>query len=110
MGEKAAGSPSVRGGSTPVANESPELTTEDRLLKQYNGLVIIPVERVSQDYFQMTPEIFMRKVNAGEIRIPIVRMYDNSQRAAKGVYVKSLAEYIDKRHALAMKEFHTLYD
>lgn len=35
-----------------------------------------------------------RKAEAGEIRIPIVRMED-SQKSAKGVHLSDLAAYLD---------------
>ncbi|HHM0556820.1 TPA: pyocin activator PrtN family protein, partial [Pseudomonas aeruginosa] len=42
------------------------------LMAQYNGLAIIPLNRVCADYFShLTVEQFQRKVLAGQIQIPI---------------------------------------
>jgi hypothetical protein len=61
------------------------------LMARYNGLPIIPVDIVCDDYFQhLKPEKFLRKVLAGEIRLPIVRMESSSQKAAKGVPISDL--------------------
>lgn len=74
------------------------------LMAQYDGLVVIPVERVCADYFApLTVPKFLEKVVAGDIALPVVRM-SGSQKAAKGVHINDLAEYIDKQTALARKE------
>lgn len=55
---------------------------------------MIPVTDVCRDDFShLTPEKFLRKVSAGEIAIPPVRM-ESSQKAAKGVLIRDLAEWI----------------
>ena len=77
------------------------------LMAQYDGRVIIPVELVSKDYFNLTPDKFIRKCSAGEINIPLVRM-EASQKCAKGVHIQDLADYIDKRRAAAIKELQQL--
>ena len=51
-----------------------------------------------RDYFQ-----FLRKVLAGEIALPIVRI-ESSQKCAKGVPIADLADYLDQQIALARKE------
>ena len=74
------------------------------LMAQYDGLAVIPVERVCADYFApLTVPKFLEKTMNGEIAIPIVRMY-GSQKAAKGVYVEDLAAYLSKRIEAARKE------
>ena len=78
------------------------------LLAQYDGLAVIPVEWVCRDYFRhLTVEKFLRKVLAGEISIPIVRM-EGSQKCAKGIHVNDLAEYLDKQTDAARKECEQL--
>jgi Pyocin activator protein PrtN len=77
------------------------------LLAQYE-LAVIPIELVCRDYFHMTPEKFLRKVLAGEIALPIVRMDNSSQKTAKGVHVTDLAAYIDKQAEAARKECEQL--
>ena len=76
------------------------------LMAQYNAAVV-PLERVCADYFGMKPETFLRKVLAGEIALPVVRM-DDSQKCAKGIHVADLAAYLDRRHEAARKECEQL--
>jgi hypothetical protein len=74
------------------------------LMAQYGGTPVIPVEWVCRDHFRhLTVEKFLRKVLAGEIDLPIVRM-EGSQKTAKGVHITDLAAYIDKQHEAARKE------
>lgn len=80
------------------------LNTAFLLMAQYNGAAVIPVDAVCRDYFShLTPEKFLRKVLAGEIKLPIVRM-EGSQKAARGVHLADLADYLDRQRALAIKE------
>lgn len=73
------------------------------LMSQYNAAVV-PLSRVVADYFgHLTERKFLRKALAGEIRLPIVRI-EGSQKAARGVHICDLAEYIDKRRESATKE------
>ena len=69
---------------------------------------MIPVEWVCRDYFRhLTVEKFLRKVLAGEIDLPVVRM-EWSQKSAKGIHVNDLAAYLDQRTAAARKECEQL--
>ncbi|AMS13267.1 Pyocin activator protein PrtN [Pseudomonas chlororaphis] len=78
------------------------------LMAQYNGLAIIPLELVCNDYFKhLTPEMFQRKVLAGQIKIPITRL-ESSQKSAKGVHISDLALYIEKQRSDALKEYAQL--
>jgi len=80
------------------------MKTAFALMAQYDGLAVIPVERVCADYFAgLTVAKFLEKTMSGDIALPVVRMYD-SQKAAKGVPLDDLAAYIDKRADLARKE------
>ncbi|MDR3448191.1 MAG: pyocin activator PrtN family protein [Alphaproteobacteria bacterium] len=76
------------------------------LASQYE-CAVIPAGKVAADYFNMTPDKFLRKVSAGEISLPLIRMGD-SQRSAKGVHVDDLAAFIDARRADAIKENRSL--
>ena len=50
------------------------------LMAQYEGLAVVPVDRVCRDYFaHLTPEKFLGKVLRGEISLPIVRTDPDSQ-------------------------------
>ena len=63
------------------------MNTTFLLMAQYNGLVVIPAEVVCREYFShLTVEKFVRKVSAGEIKIPLVRI-ERSQKCAKGVHL-----------------------
>lgn len=79
------------------------------LMAQYNGLAIVPLSTVCQDYFQhLTPEKLMRKVAAGEIDLPITRI-EGSQKAARGVHLQDLANYVDAQRARALTENDKLH-
>jgi hypothetical protein len=63
-------------------------------MAQYGGRAVIPVSDVCRDDFShLTPETLLRKVSAGEIAIPLVRM-ESSQKAAKGVLIRDQADWI----------------
>lgn len=71
------------------------------LFAQYQT-AIIPAERVARDYFHLSTDKFQRKVMAGEIPLPLVRM-ESSQKSARGVHIADLASYLDKQRAAALK-------
>lgn len=74
------------------------------LIAQYEAQAVIPIESVCRDYFApLTVPTLTRKISAGEISLPLVRM-ESSQKGAKGVHVEDLAAYIDARRAAAVKE------
>ncbi|MDX0318411.1 pyocin activator PrtN family protein [Sinorhizobium meliloti] len=80
------------------------MNTAFLLMAQYNAKPIIPVGDVCRDFFShLTPTQFMRKVNAGELDLPVTRI-ESSQKAATGVHLADLAEWIDKRREAARKE------
>lgn len=80
------------------------MNTAFLLLAQYQGAAVIPTDRVCADYFShLTPAQFMRKVNGGEIDLPVVRI-EQSQKAATGVHLHDLAAWIDARREAARKE------
>ena len=84
------------------------MKTSFLLMTQYDGLAVIPVERVCRDYFRhLTVEKFLRKVLIGEISLPIVRI-ESSQKAAKGAHINDLAAYLDKQVDAARKECEQL--
>lgn len=80
------------------------MKTAFMLMARYDGLPVIPVDVVCRDFFShLTPEKFLRKVLASEIALPVVRI-EGSQKAAKGVPLNDLADYLDKQIAAARKE------
>lgn len=81
------------------------LNTAFLLMAQYNGKAIIPLADVCRDYFShLTPTIMLRKIGAGEIALPVVRIDVKSQKSAKGIHLQDLADYLDQRHAAAVRE------
>jgi len=84
------------------------MNTEFMLMAQYNGLAIIPVEQVCKDYFtHLTPDMFQRKVLAGQIKLPITRL-ESSQKSARGVHIADLAMYLDLQREAATNEIRQL--
>ena len=78
------------------------------LMAQYNGAAIVPLEFVCRDYFRhLTVNKLLRKVLAGQIKLPIIRIED-SQKAAKGVHLTDLADYLDLQREKALKESRQL--
>lgn len=74
-------------------------------MAQYDAKAVIPIEAVVRDYFShLSVEKFMRKVNMGEIALPVTRIEPASQKGARGVHLQDLADYIDARRAAAQKE------
>lgn len=92
-----------------AANDNrPTLNTAFLLMAQYGGKAVIPVEDICRDYFcHLDSAKFIRKVGAGEIAIPLVRM-EASQKCHKGVHLQDLADYLDGRRAAAVKECRQL--
>ena len=77
-------------------------------MAQYDGLAVIPLDWVQRDYFRhLKVEKLLRKVQAGEIALPIVRI-EGSQKCAKGVHLSDLASYLDKQAEAARKECEQL--
>lgn len=84
------------------------MRTEFLLMAQYDGQAVIPIDAVCRDYFShLTPDKLARKIGRGEIRLPLVRI-EMSQKAAKGVHITDLAEWLDARRAAARKEIEQL--
>lgn len=85
------------------------MNTAFLLMAQYNGQAIIPAGQVVKDYFpHLTLDKFVRKVSAGDIQLPLIRIEAGSQKAAKGVHLTDLAAYLDARRAAALKESRQL--
>ncbi|MCJ2086255.1 pyocin activator PrtN family protein [Methylobacterium sp. E-005] len=83
-------------------------TTFAILREQYGPLVIIPLDRVREDFFDgMSQEHLLRRISEGKLNLPIVRI-DASQKSAKGVALVDLATYLDRRIEAARKECRQL--
>jgi hypothetical protein len=78
------------------------------LMAQYGPRAVIPVDLVCRDYFShLTPANLVRKISAGELARPRVRM-DAGPKCAKGVGLMDLAAYLDRRMEAARKECRQL--
>ena len=86
------------------------MNTAFLLMAQYNGQAVIPLDTVCRDYFApLTEENLRKKVTSGEIKIPLVRMSDKSQKSARGIHLQDLANFIDERRSEALKESAQLH-
>ena len=84
------------------------MNTAFLLLAQYDGMAIIPLERVCADYFShLTPEKLKMKIAAGDIDLPLVAI-EKSQKAARGIHLNDLAAYLDAQHQKAKMEHEKL--
>jgi hypothetical protein len=80
------------------------LKTVFLLMAQYDGRAIIPVEWVCRDFFShLTVVHFIKKASTGQIKLPVIYI-EPSQKAAKGIHVQDLADYIDARRKVAKGE------
>ncbi|AMM13895.1 Pyocin activator protein PrtN [Burkholderia sp. PAMC 28687] len=78
------------------------------LMAQFGAKAVIPIEDVRREYFShLEPDNMTRKLVKGEIPLPVVRA-DKSLKAARGIYVQDLADYIDAQRAAAVKERNQL--
>lgn len=85
------------------------LNTAFLLMAQYGGKAIIPINDVCRDYFShLTPTMLLRKIEAGEIALPLVRIDVKSQKTAKGIHLQDLANYLDARVKAARRECEQL--
>lgn len=84
------------------------MNTTFLLMAKYDAVPVIPIDVVCRDFFApLTLPILLRKISAGDIPLPLVRM-EASQKGARGVHLSDLAAYIDKRTAAARKECNQL--
>lgn len=74
------------------------------LIAQYGMTAVVPIDVVCRDFFApMTVPALLRKISAGQIRLPLIRM-ERSQKCAKGVHIQDLANYIDEQMHAAREE------
>ena len=69
-----------------------------------SGQAVIPISQVCNDYMGLTVEKFKMKCLSGEIDIPIVRLGADSQKAALGVHLADLSNYIDCQRTKAKSD------
>jgi hypothetical protein len=86
------------------------MNTRFLLMAQYGGRAVIPLDVVRADYFtHLTTDKLAHKISRGEIKLPMVRI-EASQKAARGVHINDLANWIDARRAAAVKELAQLME
>jgi len=78
------------------------------LMAQYQGQAVVPISQVCTDYMGLTVEKFKLKCLSGEIDLPIVRLGAESQKAALGVHLADLANYIDRQRTKAKSDHEKL--
>lgn len=78
------------------------MKTSMLLMVRYDGLAVIPVERVCEDYFQhLSADKFIRKVDAGEIDNPARRL---GERASVVVVAAALrADQTERRQVQGLE-------
>ncbi len=73
------------------------MNTTLHLMAQYGGKAIVPIDEVCHDYFShLSSPKLIRKISAGEIALPLVRI-GQSQKCAKGVHLADLVKYLEFR-------------
>ncbi|MFO1208727.1 MAG: pyocin activator PrtN family protein [Amaricoccus sp.] len=80
------------------------------LLARYEGEAVVSAEKIAADLFEVGREGYrgwLRKVETGEIPLPLVRM-ERSQKGAKKIDLRDLAAFLDERRAAAQKELRQL--
>jgi len=70
---------------------------------RYEYLPIVPADVVARDFFDLDRRTFLRKVDGGDIKLPLIQM-ERSQKSQKGVHIRDLAKYIDCMHAEARRQ------
>ena len=74
------------------------------LMARHGSRAVIPLDEVATDYFpHLGTQKLLQKCLRGEIALPIVRI-EGSQKAARGVDIRDLAVYIDRRREAAIRE------
>lgn len=84
------------------------MRTDMMLLARYDGLPVIPLERVAADFFShMTARSLYALIVRGDIKIPLVP--GNSQKAKPAVALEDLAKYLDEQIAKGREEFRQIH-
>ena len=65
---------------------------------------LLEIELVAQEYFRLSVDKFVRKINDGQIALPITRMEPNNRKSKKFIALSDLAQYLEERHKEARKE------
>ncbi len=74
----------------------PESVTVELLYRIF-GDVLIPLEKVREQYFRnLNEQSFVAEINSGRIQLPITTL-DSSRKAPKYAHIRHLASLIDIR-------------
>lgn len=77
------------------------MTTIWLLIGMYEGRFQLTVDEVARDFFaHLSAGKLMRKIDAGDIDLPLIRC-EGSSKAARYVDIRDLAAYLDARRAEA---------
>lgn len=76
---------------------------------RYDHMPIIPVKTVASDFFGHDTRTFLRKVESGDIPLPVVKM-EASQKSAKGIHIEDLAQYVDIKRLEAKREYDRIFN
>ena len=82
---------------------APESATVELLYRIF-GDVLIPLEKVREQYFRnLNEQSFVAEINSGRIQLPITTL-DNSRKAPKYAHIRHVASLIDIRAYKADEE------
>ncbi|MNY28409.1 Pyocin activator protein PrtN [compost metagenome] len=84
-------------GQTPLRLQpAPEAATVELLYRIF-GDVLIPLEKVREQYFRnLNEQSFVTEINSGRIQLPITTL-DTSRKAPKYAHIRHVASLIDIR-------------
>ena len=84
------------------------MNTAQPFTAHYEGQAVNPINAVCRDHStHLTPDKLAQKIGCGEIRLPLIRIEDG-QKAAKGLHLIDLADWLDARRAAARRELAQL--
>lgn len=82
---------------------APETATVELLYRTF-GDVLIPLEKVREQYFRnLNEQSFVAEINSGRIQLPITTL-DSSRKAPKYAHIRHVASLIDIRAYKADEE------
>ncbi|MGG2019513.1 pyocin activator PrtN family protein [Pseudomonas sp. S8] len=88
---------------------APELATVELLYRIF-GDVLIPLEKVREQYFRnLNEQSFVTEINSGRIQLPITTL-DTSRKALKYAHIRHVASLIDIRAYKADEDMQRQHD
>ena len=86
------------------------MNTRFYLMGEFGARAVIPADLVRERYFShLSLRKFQDKLESGEIALPLVRI-EASQKAARGIHIDDLANWIDARREAAAKELKQMVE